>query len=413
VLQRSWRWAGAPLAAAVCGAALLAPSAGAAGAEQSVYRMNAGGPAVTDSIGRQWRADEHFAGGAGHAVTNDIGGTDDDVLFQSERWGMTGYDIPTGNGAYTLQLLLAEINPTSGPRVFSVTGNGAAVLTDYSISDHVGAYRANVVRAPVTVTDGMLRLRFTAQSNSASVAGIELLSADPGPTDPGPTDPPVPGTPSGQPMPVGNLLGSVPGTAYGPKWTAYQEGWTDTSGNGTYSPGRTLSTANGMLDIFLHTEGGTHLVSAPQPKLPNVAFGQTYGRYTVRFKADAVPGYKTAWLLWPDTDQWPDGEIDFPEGNLDGEINAFSHHTGNPTEQDGFSTTARYPSWHTATTEWSPGRVTFILDGTTIGSTTTLVPTTAMHYVLQTETCLETGCEPADSAAGHVSIDWVAIYARA
>jgi len=206
-------------------------------------------------------------------------------------------------------------------------------------------------------------------------------------------------------------LGSFPGTAYGAKWDAYEEGWPDTSHHGTYSPGRTLSVSGGALNIYVHSENGVHLVAAPFPKLPNGAFGQTYGRYTVRFRSDPVPGYKTAWLLWPDTDDWNEGEIDFPEGNLDGRIDAFAHYAGNPTDQDAFSTTATYPSWHTATTEWSPGKITFILDGTVVGTSTTAVPTTPMHFVLQTETCLDS-CVPSDGAAGTVQVDWIAIYAR-
>jgi Malectin domain/Glycosyl hydrolases family 16 len=480
ILSR-WPWAVAGLVAALVGALLLSPAAGAVrphgspagqggavggpahadaapAAEQSFYRMNAGGPQVTDSIGRTWVADQHFIGGHPHTVTETIAGTADQSLFRSERWGMSGYDIPAVNGSYTLQLLFAEINPTSGARVFSVTVNGRMALRDYSIGDHVGAFRSAVERIPVTITDGVLRIRFAARVNSASIAGIEVLTAAPGPTPPGPdptatptqptptqptqppptqptptgppsqTVPPAPADPSGQPMPTGDLpgwrqvftdnfgtaapLGSFPGSAYGSKWSAYQEGWPDTTGHGRYSPGRTLSTHGGMLDIDLHTENGVHLVAAPVPKLPNGAFGQTYGRYTVRFRADPVAGYKTAWLLWPDSDNWDEGELDFPEGNLDAHILGFAHHRGNPHEQDAFSTQAGYGSWHTATTEWTPGRVTYLLDGVTVGTSTTAVPNTPMHYVLQTETCTDSGCAPSNAAAGHVQIDWVAIYAR-
>ena len=42
-----------------------------------------------------------------------------------------------------------------------------------------------------------------------------------------------------------------------------------------------------------------------------------YGRISVRFKADPLHGFKTAWLLWPDSGVWPrDGELDYPEGDL-------------------------------------------------------------------------------------------------
>jgi beta-glucanase (GH16 family) len=142
--------------------------------------------------------------------------------------------------------------------------------------------------------------------------------------------------------------------------------------------------------------------------------GLTYGRYAVRFRADPLPRYKTAWLLWPDSERWSDGEIDFPEGNLDGRINAFMHHRGNPTAQEAYSTTATYPTWHTAVIEWTPQSVRFLLDGQVVGNDTVtqFIPNTPMHWVLQTETDTDPGRPPADSTAGNVQIDWVTVHAR-
>jgi hypothetical protein len=233
--------------------------------------------------------------------------------------------------------------------------------------------------------------------------------------------------PSGEAMPAQDLpgfklifsddfvtdapLGSFPGAAYGSGWTAYPDGWHDTSGNGQYSPGHTLSVQAGVLLIDVHTENGVHYVSAPEPMSGN---GQVYGRYSVRFRATTTTSdYKTAWLLWPDSDKWPDdGEIDFPEGNLDGTIGAYAHHATPSGGQDAFDTSGvKYDGWHTATTEWSPGNVTFILDGQTLGVSTTLVPSKSMHYVMQTETNLD-GIVPSDTSAGKIELDWVVIWAK-
>ena len=105
------------------------------------------------------------------------------------------------------------------------------------------------------------------------------------------------------------------------KWFAYPDGWSDTEGNGTYEPSQVLSIHNHELDFYMHSNAaGEPLVSAPEPKIPGAApgGGQLYGAYMVRFRADLLPGYKTAWLLWPDAydngqANWPsDGEIDFP-----------------------------------------------------------------------------------------------------
>jgi len=237
--------------------------------------------------------------------------------------------------------------------------------------------------------------------------------------------------PSGRPAPRGNLPGwrlvfvddfrsRIRLGRFGRdrRWNAYPYPSKDTSGNGTYWPQRGLSTHGGVLDIWLHTESvnGTevHVVNAPQPVIPGVKRGQLYGRYAIRFKADPVPGYKTAWLLWPDSDRRSEGEIDFPEGNLIGTFSAFVHPVGTNSASDraAFAARATYHKWHTAVIVWTPGRCRFILDGRQIGVGTRGIPDTPMHWVIQTETQLSGG-PPLDSASGHVYIDWVAVYTRA
>ncbi len=203
--------------------------------------------------------------------------------------------------------------------------------------------------------------------------------------------------------------------SYRTKWWAYAEGWPDTSKNGTYSSSKVLSVADGVLDIFIHTKDGVHRVAAVVPLIHGNggSLGQLYGRYVIRFRAEALQGYKIAWLLWPDSETWPrDGEIDFPEGNLDGEISAFMHRQGATAnnDQDAFSSgVAVSGNWHTAIIEWTPGSVQFILDKRILGTSTIRIPNTPMHWVIQTETNLD-GFEPDDSVAGHLQVDWVVVY---
>lgn len=255
---------------------------------------------------------------------------------------------------------------------------------------------------------------------------------------------PASNSPSGQSMPVGDLpgwrqiftddfttnvsVGNFPGSAYGAKWDAYNDGWNDTSAQphvdgapSRYYPSRVVSVQNGVLNKYLHTEniGGVQrpLVAALVPKIPGGTSrfqGQLYGRYIARVRSDALQGYKTAWLLWPDTDNWNEGEIDFPEGNLNETIGGFNHcaNIGNPQRNCAqVHTQARYTDWHTVTIEWTPGRVRFYLDGNEILNTTDSIPNTPMHWVLQTETCFS-NCQPAASTAGNLQVDWVAMYAR-
>lgn len=251
--------------------------------------------------------------------------------------------------------------------------------------------------------------------------------------------------PSGQCLPVGDVtsgghtwhqiftddftsnvaLGQFP-QAVSSKWGAYPDGWPDTSHHGEYNCTKVCSISGGMLDMNIHTENGVHYIANPFPQLPvgtngvtgYTEFGvnftsQQYGRYAVRFRADPLHLYKTAWLLWPQSNVWPrDGEIDFPEGDLDSTISAFMHRMNGTSgsDQDAYTTSATYPTWHTAVLEWGPAATSFYLDGVNIGTSTSRIPSTPMRWVLQTETALSPAPEPDDSTAGHVQIDWVAVY---
>ncbi|MDQ6607645.1 MAG: glycoside hydrolase family 16 protein [Actinomycetota bacterium] len=201
------------------------------------------------------------------------------------------------------------------------------------------------------------------------------------------------------------------------KWWAYPDGWPDTQHNGQYYPSQVLSIHDGILDYFIHTANSIHMVAAAVPKIPGgvAGGGQQYGAYAVRFKSDLLHGYKTAWLLWPDSNIWPSqGEIDFPEGDLDSTFSGFMHYMNATagTQQDAFSTPAVFSSWHTTVIEWAPGGCRFFLDGHLVGTSTQNVPNDPMHWVLQTETAID-GTVPSDTTAGHVAIDWVAAYAPA
>lgn len=291
--------------------------------------------------------------------------------------------------------------------------------------------------------------RETAQS-AAPRPAPELKAAEqpaaerPAPEQPaaGPVEAPPPSTESIHKMPIGDLpgwkqvfreefnkgnvpIGAFPGPAYSAKWSAgYKDGTPDTAGQkGTksgYYPSKVLSVKNGMLDWYLHSEKGISMGAAPAPKIPNDSNRDKsllprhnslmYGRISVRFKADSLRGYKVAWLLWPDSGVWPrDGEINFPEGDLAKTFYGAAHYRGNdPAASDMFQSHTTFTDWHVATIEWTPGKVEFILDGRSLGASTTLTPNTPMHYILQSESCLPR-C-PAPQTAGHLYLDWIAIW---
>ena len=192
--------------------------------------------------------------------------------------------------------------------------------------------------------------------------------------------------------------------AYRNRWAAYER-FNDTRGIGRYSL-ENVSVAEGVLNVHLSMVNGVPVVAALVP-LPFGQWGGTrYGRYSVRFRSDPLPGYKTSWLLWPDSNRWTEGEIDFPEGELDGTISAFNHRLGRPQENTLVRDTGvTYRKWHTATVEWSPVGVTYYLDGHAV-AVSHEPPHSPMHVVLQTETARR----PEAATAGNVQIDWISLW---
>jgi beta-glucanase (GH16 family) len=201
-------------------------------------------------------------------------------------------------------------------------------------------------------------------------------------------------------------------------WSSYPHGWKDTSKNGTYDP-RIVSVTDGLLRKRIRYQDGEFKVAAIMPNIGgNVDVrNQLYGRYAVRFRAESFEGYKVAWLLWPKSEVWPrDGEIDFPEGNLNSYIAGYVHYQNGTSGGDQKACEPRTElvagQWHTAVIEWHPNYVRFYLNGRLFCEATERIPNTAMRWVLQTETRIGGGAPPT-SAAGSVYIDWVSVWSHA
>jgi hypothetical protein len=160
------------------------------GGGSAVYRINAGGPAVTTG-GVSWSANQ-YGSGATSTYTNviAISGTSDDVLYQTETFGSSfSYNIPVTSGSYTVNLHFAEIyfgasgggSGGAGSRIFDVDiENGQGTLSNYDIFAQVGAATAVVETFDnISVTDGFLNIAFSAIVNNAKISAIEVLTTAP------------------------------------------------------------------------------------------------------------------------------------------------------------------------------------------------------------------------------------------
>ena len=57
---------------------------------------------------RSMKPTSQFSGGSTYSRTTPISGTNDDVLYQSERYGNFAYNVPLPNGHYVVTLHFAE-----------------------------------------------------------------------------------------------------------------------------------------------------------------------------------------------------------------------------------------------------------------------------------------------------------------
>jgi hypothetical protein len=140
-------------------------------------RVNSGGPAYTDPLGRSWSADTGFSGGSIYSTTSTIAGTSTPVLYQDERYGAFSYQFPVVNGGYTVNLKFADLYfTTPGQRVFNVAINGQTVLSNFDIVAAAGG-GFTAVDEPVTinVTNGTITIQFIAVQNTPTVSAIEIV----------------------------------------------------------------------------------------------------------------------------------------------------------------------------------------------------------------------------------------------
>ena len=152
--------------------------AAAASGPQVVFAVKCGGGQYTDPSGVLYKGDMNFSGGQTYTTTAPIAGTNDGILYQSERYGNFSYNIPVANGSYNVTLKFAEIYAwMKGQRVFSAKIEGREVITNLDLFDKAGGKnQAYDLTFPVTVNDGVLTVEFYSSTRDAKVNAILVIS---------------------------------------------------------------------------------------------------------------------------------------------------------------------------------------------------------------------------------------------
>lgn len=182
---------------------------------------------------------------------------------------------------------------------------------------------------------------------------------------------------------------------YASSWQPYPDGMSN-----MYWSGKMIKARNGIMDVTLDGKHG----AAGTFGSPTGAWGHKGGKFSVRAKATGGNGNGAAFMLWPTSNVWSDGEIDYPEANFEDTPMAHHHSMKPGNEVNAISTSTRvsWRDWHVYSVEWVPGKsVKYLLDGKVISTVTRDVPRTAHRYMFQVGNW---------GKPGHLFIDWVATY---
>ncbi len=155
--------------------------------------INTGGGAYTDAAGIVYAVDTASSphptlkgSSTVKSITAPIGGTSNDGLYQSYRYGTDfGYDVALANGSYTVQFQFTEPWVTgAGQRVFDVLLEGTTVVDNLDLFTVAGKNNAYAVTKAVTVTDGLLNVRLDSigvgEVDNAILSGLVIQPGSPG-----------------------------------------------------------------------------------------------------------------------------------------------------------------------------------------------------------------------------------------
>jgi len=197
------------------------------------------------------------------------------------------------------------------------------------------------------------------------------------------------------------------------KWGTYDS--VGAFGNGTRSPSTISQSGSNMRITAKDVDGGMSGGMAD-------SFGQIYGRWEFRAKTDLGRGFGSAILLWPDSEQLSDGELDIMEvPNERRDLANFVVHSG-PEGQTtvGTAVGGNFAQWHTFAIEWLPDSITWYVDGKQQYklTDTAAIPKRSMHLAIQLDQGPKqdwiAAPDATTPAAGiNLAVDYVRIYAPA
>lgn len=171
----------------------------AAAPTRVLYRVNTGGPAIASADnGPDWQADtaaspsRYRTGGGSNvasftavrAVDSHVPAGTPSLLYDSERSDPAGspemewkFPVAHGTSVQVRLYLSSRCNCDANQRVFSVTVDGAAMLTNEDLSNDVGNQIGTLKSTTVTApSSGIVDIKFVHNKQDPRIDGIELVN---------------------------------------------------------------------------------------------------------------------------------------------------------------------------------------------------------------------------------------------
>jgi beta-glucanase (GH16 family) len=150
-------------------------------------KINCGGSAALDYLADTgWTKNTEFGfldgNSANYPSSLQISGTDEDIIFQSDKYGMVTYKVRLPNGSYNVKLMFSEkYFNSSGSRVFDVYFEQNRVIENLDIYQTVGKDAALVREIyNVEINDGVLDIQFAEKVDNALICGIVITPVSTG-----------------------------------------------------------------------------------------------------------------------------------------------------------------------------------------------------------------------------------------
>lgn len=134
-----------------------------------------------------WSPDNYFEGGQLASFSQEVTGTDDPELYETERWGNFSYAVPVTPGRYSVVLHFAARHSNPGEptsesadhvsNIFNVFCNGRALLENFNLAIEAGSTDVVIKRFPALEPNaqGKLLFSFVPVLGHATLAGLEVL----------------------------------------------------------------------------------------------------------------------------------------------------------------------------------------------------------------------------------------------